>query len=71
MEELKELLINIPESYKDFVDAVIHYAGKKTSRLEAVRALVVNNPDVSSSDVVKFISDQPDFAEDAAYMQVG
>ncbi|MBP5276535.1 MAG: hypothetical protein J6Z07_07070 [Lachnospiraceae bacterium] len=71
MKELKEILENIEDSYSDFVDAICHYAQKKSTRLEVLLAYLKANPDVKSSDVVKFVSDQPDFAEDAAYMQVG
>jgi hypothetical protein len=71
MEELKNILTNINDSYDDFVDAILHYAKKKTSRLEALLEFLKENPNANSSDVVKFVSDQPDFAEDAAYMQVG
>lgn len=71
MEELISILNNLNNSYDDFVTAITHYASKKPSRLEAVLAFLKANPDVTTSDVVKFVSDQPDFMEDAAYMQVG
>ena len=32
---------------------------------------IKRNPCVKSADVIKFVSDQPDFADDAAYMRVG
>ena len=70
MDELKSLLDNINDSYTDFVDAIMHYAKKKPSRLEAVVSFLRSNPGVDSSDVIHFVSDQPDFEEDAAYMQV-
>ena len=34
MTELKEILENIDDSYKDFVDAICHYAQKTPERLE-------------------------------------
>ena len=71
MNELKELLVNINDSYPDFVDAVVHYAKKKESRLEVVLNYLKNNTGADSSDVLLFISNQPDFMEDAAYMSVG
>ena len=70
MAELKELLEHIDDSYKDFVDAICHYAQKSPSRLEILLAYIKANPTVKSSDVVRFVSDQPDFYEDAAFMKV-
>lgn len=70
MDELKTLLDNIRDSYTDFVDAILHYAKKKPSRLEAVVSFLKNNPGADSSDVIQFVSEQPDFMEDAAYMSV-
>ena len=71
MEELNNRLCNIKDSYSDFVGAIMHYANEKPSRLEVLIDFLNNNPNASSSDVVKFVSDQPDFSDDAAYMQVG
>lgn len=71
MEELISILNNINNSYEDFVTAIAHYAAKKPSRSEAVLGFLYTHPDATTSDVVKFVSDQPDFMEDAAYMQVG
>ena len=70
MVELRELLEHIEDSYKDFVDAICHYAQKSPSRLEILLEYLKANPSVKSSDVVRFVSDQPDFYEDAAFMQV-
>ena len=70
MTELKELLEHIEDSYKDFVDAICHYAQKSPERLKKILNFVKDNPNVKSSDVVRFVSDQPDFHEDAAYMKV-
>ena len=71
MNELSALLNGIEDSYFDFVSAMLHYAEKKPSRLEALLKYIKANPNVKSSDVVKFVSDQPDFFEDSAYMKVG
>ena len=71
MKELTELLNAIEDSYFDFVSAILHYAEKKESRREILLAYLKENPNVKSSDVVKFVSDQPDFFEDAAYGKVG
>lgn len=65
MEELAFLLNNISDSYVDFVTAIIHYAGKDTNNLEDIIAFIKNNPNVTSSDVVKYVSDRKDFKESA------
>lgn len=71
MNELTKMLNEIEDSYFDFVSAILHYAEKKPTRLEAVVEFLKGNPGISSADVIKFVSDQPDFFEDAAYIQVG
>lgn len=68
---LKDLLLKVADSYYAFVVGTLVYAKKKQSRLEAVIAYLENNPDAMSSDVVGFISDQPDFYEDAVPEKVG
>ena len=71
MEELKELLTQIDDSYFDFISAVLHYAEKKESRLHKLISFLKENPEVKSSDVVRFVSDQPDFYEDVSYVKAG
>lgn len=71
MEELVYLLNRVDDSYFDFVSAMIHYAEKKPDRLRRVLDYIKNNPNALSSDIIKFVSEQEDFYEDAAYMNVG
>ncbi|MBO4889692.1 MAG: hypothetical protein J5574_01760 [Lachnospiraceae bacterium] len=71
MNELSELLNHIEDAYFDFVSAMLHYAERKTSRQNALLTYLKDHPEAKSSDVVKFVSEQPDFSEDAAYLQVG
>lgn len=71
MGELSALLNEIEDSYFDFVSAILHYAEKKPERQEVLLNFLHANPSAMSSDVVRFVSDQPDFHEDAAHMQVG
>lgn len=71
MNELSELLNGIEDAYFDFVSAILRYAEKNTSRQNVLLAYLKDHPEARSSDVVKFVSDQPDFFEDAAYVQVG
>ena len=71
MEELVCLLNRVDDSYFDFVSAMIHYAEKNPDRLRRVLDYIKNNPNALSSDIIKFVSEQEDFYEDAAYMNVG
>ena len=71
MEEFVCLLNRVDDSYFDFVSAMIHYAEKKPDRLRRVLDYIKNNPNALSSDIIKFVSEQDDFYEDAAYMNVG
>jgi hypothetical protein len=70
MEELKTLLNNVEDSYFDFVSAMLHYAEKKESRQNALLHYLHTHPNALSSEIIKFVSLQDDFAEDAAYMKV-
>ena len=71
MEELTALLNAIDDSYYDFVSAMVNYAAKKTTRQKLLVDYIKNTPNLKSSDVVRFVSEQNDFFEDAAYMEVG
>ena len=66
MNELKELLNSVEDTYDDFVMGVCHYARKNPERLENVLNFIKSNPEASSSDIVHFISIQSDFMEDAS-----
>ena len=65
MNELEILLNNIPDSYYDFITAMLHYAKKKPERLKNLLEFLKMNPNASSSDVIFFVSTQPDFFEDS------
>ncbi|MCR5322931.1 MAG: hypothetical protein K6E85_06650 [Lachnospiraceae bacterium] len=71
MDELKELLIKVKDSYFDFILGMLNYAGKKQSRCEMLTKFLKDNPDITTSDVIKYISDQPDFFDDAAPISAG
>jgi|GEM_PF-1027934 hypothetical protein len=70
MEKAKEKLLialyNVDRSYPEFVEAVECYAAKKPARMELVQRFLEENPRANSSDVLEFISMQPDFMEDVA-----
>ena len=65
MEELTVLLNHVDGSYKSFVLGISSYAKKKPERLKAVLKFMNNHPEATTSDIVGFVSDQPDFYEDA------
>ena len=67
MEELTKLLNDVQGSYYDFVVAMLHYAKKKKSRLVVLTDFIKKNKDLTTSDIIEFVSSQPDFYEDAAY----
>ncbi|MCR5487998.1 MAG: hypothetical protein K6F35_10840 [Lachnospiraceae bacterium] len=71
MEELAKALNQIEDTYYDFVTAMLHYAGKKQERADALLGYITSNPGVKSAEVIRFVSEQPDFFEDAAYMKIG
>ena len=62
-------LNNVKDSYYSFVVAVLTYVKNKPSRLPIVEKFLDEHSDASTSDILEFISDQPDFYEDAAYNQ--
>ncbi len=69
MDELIILLNKIDDSYFDFVSGITRYAENKQSRIDALLKFLKENPEVKSSDVIKFVSEQRDFFEDAYHMQ--
>lgn len=63
MKNLTTRLSNIPDSYYDFVVAVLNYVKKKDSRLRVVEKYMDDNQNATSSDILNFISNQDDFYE--------
>lgn len=61
MEELFSRLNAIPNSYFEFVDSVIDYAEEKETHLYLITEYLNTNPSATPSDVLKFITFQPDF----------
>lgn len=68
MEQLIERLNRIPDSYFEFVDSVVDYARNKESHFKLVMEFLDSNPDATPSDIIKFISFQPDFFTDSVPM---
>ena len=65
MKEFAIKLNNIPSLYNSFTTAVLNYVKKKPSRFETVKNFMKSLPSSNSSDVLLFISQQPDFYEDS------
>ena len=63
MEELYNKLNAFPDAYFAFVMGVITYAKTKPERLTKVMVYLNSSDSLSTSDVIEFISDQPDFHE--------
>lgn len=70
MKELKMLLANVSDSYYDFVEGVVLYAKKSNQHTLLVTNYIKQNPDATSSDIIEFISDQPDFMDDVVLNNV-
>ena len=51
--------------YEDFIYAVLTYVKKNSDRMSRVKTYIQEHPEALTSDVLQFISDQPDFYEDA------
>lgn len=65
MKDLVDRLNEIPRAYFDFVVAIAAYARKKPERLEKVMEYLDSTPDLTTSDMIRFVSIQPDFREDS------
>ena len=66
MDALISRLNSIPNSYYEFVDSVVDYAKSKASHLEVIMQYLDDNEESTPSDIIKFISTQPDFFDDDA-----
>ena len=66
MKELLQLLSEISDAYDDFLLGVINYAKKDVSHIELLNRYMRENPNVTSSDVIAFIMEQPDFHDFSA-----
>ena len=51
MDELKELLLRVPDSYSDFVYGIMGIARDYPKRLDDIKQYIRNNPGADSSDI--------------------
>ena len=66
---LSERLKKVSDSYKDFVLGILRYADTSLEREKKIIKYLNENPDATSSQIVKFVIEQPDF-HDAAKQTV-
>ena len=59
MKELIQQLSNISDAYDDFI--LGNYAKKDPSHIEILKNYMSGKSNLTSSDVIAFIMDQPDF----------
>ncbi len=64
MEELNNMLNAIQDTYFEFVDSVLAYVKKKPERLTTVSEYMHSHANLTSSEILHFISTRPDFFED-------
>ncbi len=67
MEEFVTRLNKVDDAYYDFIVAVLSYVKRKKGRLETVSRYMDDHPEAGTSDILRFISDQPDFYDDDEY----
>ncbi len=70
IEEFTSKLNTVKGSYYGFVVAVLTYVKDNASRLENVNRFMDMNPHATTSDILLFISNQDDFYETTAPLQV-
>ena len=63
MEELYNKLIAVSDSYFGFVMGILAYAKKKPEKISVIIDYINENKNLTSSDIIEFISLQPDFHE--------
>ncbi|MBQ7077916.1 MAG: hypothetical protein IJM91_07275 [Lachnospiraceae bacterium] len=55
MNELKEMLIAVSDSYFDFVIAVLDYAKQEKDNCNAMADYIFNHPDAQTSDILEYM----------------
>ena len=62
-ESFVKRLQNIPESYFAFEIAVLTHVEKSDTKYEAVKNFMDENTNATTSEILKFITNQPDFGK--------
>lgn len=58
MSEFKQLLESIPNSYLDFVNAGLREAQKNDKFITKVATFIKNNPQATTSDIIKYETEE-------------
>ena len=61
MKELITRLKKVPGSYIGFVAGIVAYTSKSTEGMKAVTDYFDTAEEITTSDVIRFVSEQPDF----------
>lgn len=69
MDELVNKINSIEDVYDDFVRGVINYAKRKPEHITTLNKFLDSNKDITTSDVVEFITMQPDFHNYSAIIE--
>jgi hypothetical protein len=55
MSELKKLLLNVPDSYSDFVESLLDEARKSEKRKQGLIKYLKDNPEATTSEVLSYL----------------
>ena len=66
MNELREALYNISDSYYDFVYGVMEYASGSKERCAQILNYIKTNPHISSSEVVRYVTFEMDLMDEVS-----
>lgn len=66
MKELIQQLSNVTDAYDDFIFGTINYAKKDPSHIELLKNFMNDRKDLTSSEVIAFIMNQPGFHDFSA-----
>lgn len=69
MTDLMEKICKISDVYDDFVFGVVNYTKKNPEHIKLLNNYIDSNPNVTTSDIIHFISIQPDFHNYSATVQ--
>ena len=67
-EKLQKLMVRLEEvsgSYPSFVLAALQYAERNTENTDKLHEFLDKNPTASTSDILYYVSVQPDFYDDS------
>lgn len=70
MSELRELLINVPDSYYDFVEGLLDEAKKSKQRELGLIRFLKTHPQAKTSDVLKFLVDDLSLYEESRHQKI-